>query len=71
MVLVVKFDLDVDQIDVIAAFFQSKLGNEKLYMANGKVCKLRRALYDLKQSSRICIEKLDAALRKFEPACIR
>jgi hypothetical protein len=73
MALAVKFDLDVDQMDVVTAFLQGELGDEELYMvqpegfeeANGKVCQLKKALYGLKQSSRVWNGKLDAVLREF------
>lgn len=73
MALAVKFDFDVDQMDVVTAFLQGELGDEELYMmqpegfdkVNGKVCRLKKALYGLKQSSRVWNGKLDAVLREF------
>lgn len=64
-----KLNLDIDQMDAITAFLQSDL-SEDIYMvqpeefddATGKVCKLNKAIYGLKQASRSWNEKLDRFL---------
>lgn len=73
MAVATKFDLDVDQMDVVTAFLQGELGDEQIFMVqpegfavpNGKVCKLNKALYGLKQSSQVWNAKLDEVLREF------
>lgn len=73
MAVATKFDLDVDQMDVVTAFLQGELGDEQIFMVqpegfavpNGKVCKLNKALYGLKQSSRVWNANLDEVLREF------
>ena len=62
--LVATFDLEVEQMDVKTTFLHGDL-DEEIYMKQlegfilmGKkelVCKLKKSLYDLKQSPRICI----------------
>lgn len=41
MALAVKFDLDVDQMDVVTAFLQSELGDEELYNVHGSTGRIR------------------------------
>lgn len=73
MALSVKYDLDIDQMDAVTAFLQGELNSEVIYMCqppgfhnnSSQVCRLNRALYGLKQSSRVWNKKLDAALKKF------
>lgn len=73
MALSVKYDLDIDQMDAVTAFLQGELNDEVIYMhqpsgfhdKTNRVCRLNRALYGLKQSSRVWNKKLDAALKKF------
>ena len=73
MGLAVKFDLDIDQMDAVTAFLQGELNGEELYMMQpigfsnntNQVCRLKRALYGLKQSSRVWNRKLDEELKKY------
>ena len=73
MALSVKYNLDIDQMDAVTAFLQGELNDEEIYMlqpegfvkAGGRVCRLKRALYGLKQSSRVWNTQLDAALQDF------
>lgn len=61
----------IEQMDAITAFLQGELPDE-IYIRqpegfvnsneSTKVCRLRKAIYGLKQSSRVWNEKLDAAL---------
>ncbi len=61
----IQYDLLIEQIDVISAFLHSELYDD-IYMevpegivyCGDKVCKLRRALYGLKQSPQIWNQKL-------------
>lgn len=69
MGLAAKLDLDINQMDAITAFLQSDL-NEDIYMAQpeefddntGRVCKLNKAIYGLKQASRSWNNKLNKIL---------
>lgn len=73
MALSVKYNLDIDQMDAVSAFLQGELNDKIIFMSQPlgfhdktqKVCRLNRALYGLKQSSRVWNQKLDAALKKF------
>lgn len=64
--------LDIDQMDAVSAYLQGTL-NEEIYTrqpegfddGTGKVCKLRKAMYGLKQSGREWNRCLDAALLSF------
>ncbi|XP_055522420.1 zinc finger protein 208-like [Wyeomyia smithii] len=71
--LAIRHDLVIGQMDAVTAFLQGDL-DEEIYMEqpyfaddNQKtmVCKLNKALYGLRQSSRVWNQKLDAALRRF------
>jgi hypothetical protein len=69
--IAVKYDLLIEQIDVVSAFLQSEL-EEEIYMkvpegimfSGDKVCKLLRSLYGLKQSPRCWNKKLNDYLLK-------
>lgn len=63
-----KFDLDINQMDVVTAFLHGDI-DEEIYMlpppefiTGNKVCRLRKALYGLKQASRQWYLKLDSAM---------
>lgn len=64
-----KLDPDIDQMDDVTAFLQSEL-KEEVYMmqptgledGTSRVCRLKKSLYGLKQSSRVWNDKLGAAL---------
>lgn len=66
-----KFNLIIQQMDAVTAFLQGEL-TEEIYMRqpegfdddSGKVCRLKRALYGLKQSSRVWNDKLNDVLVK-------
>lgn len=72
LALAVKYNLDIDQMDVVTAFLQSEL-NEDIYMDipeglnydKSKVCKLKKSLYGLKQASRCWNQKFDNVLKSF------
>lgn len=72
MALAVQYDLGIHQMDAITAFLQGDL-DEEIYMeqpegyndGTGRVCKLRKAVYGLKQAGRQWNIKLDAALKTF------
>ena len=61
MALAVQHDLEIDQMDAVSAFLQGSLSDEEIYMDQPegfsldekKVCRLKKPLYGLKQSSRI------------------
>lgn len=67
--MAVKFDLEIHQMDAVTAFLQGEL-SEEIYMqqpdqfsdGSSKVCRLKKSLYGLKQSSRVWNEKLNSAL---------
>lgn len=69
MALAVKFNLKIEQMDAITAFLQGDL-EETIYMRQpdffddktGRVCKLKRSIYGLKQASRQWNIKLSKAL---------
>jgi hypothetical protein len=58
LIAVVKRELKIDQMDPVTAFLQGDL-SEEIFMEppegfiheEGRVCKLKRAIYGLKQSS--------------------
>lgn len=65
-----KYDLDIEQTDAVTAFLQGDL-NEEVYMLqppgfeqSAQVCRLKKAIYDLKQASRQWNKKLDVALKE-------
>ena len=72
--LAAQHQLIIEQMDAVSAFLQGEL-NEELYICQPegfedcsqpqKVCRLIKAIYGLKQSSRVWNEKLDAALKSF------
>ncbi|XP_073811779.1 uncharacterized protein [Musca autumnalis] len=66
-----QFNLDIEQMDAVTAFLQGEL-DEEIFMEPpegiegdfvGKVCRLNKAIYGLKQASRQWNKKLDAALK--------
>ena len=67
-----QFDLEIHQMDVVAAFLNGDLTDD-IYMKQpegfvsskypNKVCKLKKSLYGLKQSARCWNEKIDAYLK--------
>lgn len=69
--LVARFDLDMIHFDVSTAFLYGTLSGE-VYMdppegvdADGKVCKLLKSIYDLKQASRVWNSCFVSFLKKF------
>lgn len=70
LALAAKFDLDTEQMDAITAFIQGDVREEiymvqpKEYQQGEKVCKLNKAIYGLKQASRLWNLKFDAALKE-------
>ena len=69
--LAAEFDLDIDQMDVLTAFLHPEL-EEEIYMQlptghklNGKICRLNKSMYGLKQASRAWNKKLDKLLKDF------
>jgi Reverse transcriptase (RNA-dependent DNA polymerase) len=62
-------DLEIHQIDVITAYLAGEL-EEEIYIdpptglpdSEGKVCKLRKGLYGLKQSARVWYRRIGAEL---------
>lgn len=69
--LATKFDLDIHQMDAFTAFLNGDL-KEEIYMEqpagfndeSGRMCKLEKSLYGLKQASRVWNEKLNGVLIK-------
>lgn len=67
--LAARYDLDIDQMDAVTAFLQGDL-DENIYMnqpegfmdGSNKVCCLKKAIYGLKQASRVWNKKLDSVL---------
>lgn len=67
-----KQSLNIHQMDAVSAFLQGDIF-EKIYLdqpegmedGTGRVCKLNRAIYGLKQAGHMWNVKLDAELRKF------
>lgn len=72
MALAVKKDFKICQMDAVTAFLQGDL-DEDIFMqqpegfndGTGKVCKLNRSIYGLKQSGRLWNIKLDNAMYRF------
>lgn len=72
MALAVKYDYSIHQMDVITAFLQGDL-REDIFMnqpedyndGSGRVCKLNRSIYGLKQAGHQWNLKLDGALQRF------
>lgn len=70
--LAVKNGLKINQMDAITAFLQGDL-TESIYMAqpegfndgSNRVCKLKKAIYGLKQSGRVWNEKLTKMLKSY------
>lgn len=69
MSLAVQYDLDIEHLDFVTAFLQGEL-DEEIYMVqpkefaqNSKVCRLKKAIYGLKQASRQWNKKLDLAMK--------
>lgn len=69
MSLAAQYDLEIEQMDAVSAFLQGEV-KEEIYVnqppefqIGNKVCKLRKAMYGLKQASREWNKKLDAALK--------
>lgn len=70
LALAVEKNLEIDQMDVIAAFLHPKL-EEEIYMElppngpfGGKYCKLLKSIYGLKQASRVWNLELDSFLKE-------
>lgn len=71
MAMAAQYDMDIEHMDAVSAFLQGEL-NECIYMSypdvpgisnnDGKVCKLNKSIYGLKQASRIWNIKLDGVL---------
>ena len=65
----------MEQMDAVSAFLQGSSLADEIYIVQpegfedpdepNKVCRLKKAIYGLKQSSRVWNEKLDEALRSF------
>lgn len=72
LALATKNGYSIEQMDAVTAFLQGKL-DEEVYMNqpegfddnSGRVCKLIKAIYGLKQASRQWNQKLDTALKSF------
>lgn len=70
--MAVKKGLKIDQMDAITAFLQGELSDE-IYIeqpdgfkdGSKKVCRLKKAMYGLKQAGRAWNLKLEAALKSF------
>lgn len=70
LAMAAKFNLIIHQMDAVSAFLQGDL-QEEIYMRQpdgtndntGRVCRLKRALYGLKQSSRVWNDKLNDVLK--------
>ena len=70
LALAAHLDLEIEQMDVVTAFLRGDI-DEIIYVElphgyeeDGQACKLNRALYGLKQSSRLWQQKLRATLSK-------
>ncbi|KAI5708540.1 hypothetical protein M8J77_024816 [Diaphorina citri] len=69
LALAVEQNLEVDQMDVVAAFLHPKL-EEEIYMElpdgsfGGKYCRLLKSIYGLKQASRVWNLELDSFLKE-------
>lgn len=72
LALAVQKDLEIFQMDAVTAYLQGDL-EEDIYMEQpkgfkdntGRVCRLNKAIYGLKQSGRVWNQKLDGKLRTF------
>lgn len=72
IVLAVKWNMKIDQMDAVTAFLQGDL-DEEIFIeqppsysdGSGRVCKLKRAMYGLKQSGRQWNIVLDNVLRSY------
>lgn len=70
--LAAKWKMNIDQMDAVTAFLQGDL-EEEIYVQqpegfddnSGRVCKLNKSMYGLKQSSRQWNIKLDGVLKSF------
>lgn len=72
LALAVEQNLEIDQMDVVAAFLHPKL-DEEIYMElpsdgsfGGKYCKLLKSIYGLKQASRVWNLELDNFLKSLD-----
>lgn len=69
LAMAARYNMHIHQMDAVTAFLQGEL-TEEIYMRQpeglniglGKVCRLKRALYGLKQSSRVWNDKLNSVL---------
>lgn len=70
-----KLNLDIDHLHLVTAFFHGRLEKDiymeqpKEYVTLGqenKVCKLKKAIYGLKQGNRVWNLALDKALRELD-----
>lgn len=72
LAIATKFNLGIQQMDAVTAFLNGEL-KEDIYMeqpsgfqdGTNRVCKLKKSLYGLKQSSRVWSEKLNSVLVAF------
>ncbi len=72
MALAVEYNLKIDQMDAITAFLQGEI-DEEIYIqqpdgyddGSGKMCRLNKAMYGLKQAGRMWNLKLETSLKKF------
>ena len=73
MALVAQYELDLDQLDVKTAFLHGDL-DEEIYMSQptgfktagneDMVCKLKKSLYELKQSPRQWYKRFDSFIKE-------
>lgn len=76
LAMAAKLDLDIEHMDAVTAFLQGDL-KEEIYMqqpagmedGSGRVCRLHKSLYGLKQASRAWNEKLGGCLLKSGLKC--
>lgn len=76
MALAARENLKIHQMDAVTAFLQGDI-TEEIYLeqpqgfndGSGRVCKLRRAIYGLKQAGRQWNKKLDTRLKKMGLKC--
>ncbi|GMF47685.1 unnamed protein product [Phytophthora fragariaefolia] len=72
LLLALYLGLNCRQVDFVTAFLNGPIGEADIYMeqpyyfdnGSGRVCKLRRSLYGLRQAPRIWYQVLDKYLRK-------